>query len=505
MLLPYLILIPFTGGILSWQLEKFTSNTKIIKWISLISTVMTFVLSIIVWVQGEQTYQISNKTYPKWKLEYVYPWISDLGINIHFAIDGLSGLMIILSGLLGMASILCSWSEINYKPGTFYFHLLWIIGSVIGIFLSINMFIFFIFWEIILIPTYFLIILWGCPTYNIYARIISAKKLLLYFQISGLIMLMAILNLASIHYYNNGFWTFEYEDLLQTKTTKTLEYLNMLSFFLAFTIKIPIIPIHGWAATVHKQSPTANSIELTSLLLKTGVYGLLRFNLTLFPQASNHFSYAAVLIGMTSMFYGAWMAYSQMNMKTFIAYTNISHMGLIIIAIYSNSLIAYQGAIIYMIANTLSSSGMFIICGQLYERLRTHNMRIMGGLWDKLNTIPKISLFFFAATFSIPGTGNFIGEIIILFGTFQNMPIITIIISFWLIFSAIYSLKKMQQVYYGKNKIKNPLKKVTKREKFIIYLITYSIIFIGLFPKSIINIYFNTINNIHHYIITHKH
>ncbi|MCR3754916.1 MAG: NADH:quinone oxidoreductase subunit M [Candidatus Westeberhardia cardiocondylae] len=503
MLLPYLVLIPFIGGLISWKIDNITNNKKITKFVSLITMGITLSLSIILWTQEEKE-NISN-TFPHWKSEYTLEWISRFGINIHFAIDNLSNTMIILSTFMGIIAILCSsGSEIKNHLGAFHFNILWAITNVIGIFLSVDMILFYIFWEITLFPIYFLIILWGLPTSTLYERISSAKKFLVYSQTSGIIMLTSILVLASVYHWNYGIWTFSYENLLNTKIPKILEPAIMLGFFLAFSLKIPIIPFHAWLPNAHKQAPTAGSIELTGLLLKTGIYGIFRFNLPLFPHSSYNFSTIATYIGIIGIFYGAWMAYTQNNIKKVIAYSNISHMGYAIIAAYSQNKLAYQGTILHIIAHTISSAGIFIIFGQIYKRVQTYNIKKIDGMWNKLQTIPSMLLFFFAATLGIPGTGNFIGETTILFGIYAETPILATIASMGLIITTVYTLKIMQKILYQDKKFHKKIQHVTKQEQCIVYLIAILLILTGIFPQFIIQKSNNTMNNIHEYFTTHK-
>ena len=209
-----------------------------------------------------------------------------------------------------------------------------------------------------------------------------------------------------------------------------VEYLLMLGFFIAFAVKMPVVPLHGWLPDAHSQAPTAGSVDLAGILLKTAAYGLLRFALPLFPNASAEFAPIAMWLGVIGIFYGAWMAFAQTDIKRLIAYTSVSHMGFVLIAIYTGSQLAYQGAVIQMIAHGLSAAGLFILCGQLYERLHTRDMRQMGGLWSKIKWLPAMSMFFAVATLGMPGTGNFVGEFMILFGSYKVVPVITVISTF---------------------------------------------------------------------------
>ncbi|UVK77673.1 MAG: NADH:quinone oxidoreductase subunit M [Sodalis sp. Fse] len=498
MLLPWLILIPFIGSLLCWQCERF--GTRVPIWIAFISMGMTLTLSLLLWQQGD-TSAIAQGL-PQWQVEYLLPWIPRFGISIHLALDGLSLLMVILTGLLGVLAILCSWNEIQRYQGLFYLNLLWILGGVIGVFVAIDMFLFFFFWEMMLVPMYFLIALWGYELSDSKTRIAAAFKFFIYTQTSGLVMLIAILGLVLVHYNATGLWTFNYEDLLHTPMSKNVEYLLMLGFFLAFAVKMPVVPLHSWLPDAHSQAPTAGSVDLAGLLLKTAAYGLLRFSLPLFPLASHKFAPIAMWLGIISIFYGAWVAFAQTDIKRFIAYSSISHMGFVLIAIYSGNQLAYQGAVIQMIAHGLSAAGMFIICGQLYTRLHTFDIRLMGGLWGRIRFIPALSLFFAAATLGMPGTGNFVGEITILLGSFSMVPAITVIATFGLVFSAAYSLIIMQRAYYGPAKSTEPLQGMTLHEQLIIMLLVLLLLLLGFFPQPILDTSAVAISNIQHWFVS---
>lgn len=497
MLLPWLILIPFIGGFLCWQCERF--GIRVPCWIALIAMGLTLALSLLFWQQGEYTLTMAQEI-PQWQVEYLLPWIPRFGISIHLALDGLSLLMVVLTGLLGVLAILCSWQEIQHYQGFFHLNLLWILGGVIGVFLAIDIFLFFFFWEMMLVPMYFLIALWGHKTSNGKTRITAATKFFIYTQASGLVMLVAILSLVLVHYEATGAWTFNYEDLLHTPMLEQTEYLLMLGFFLAFAVKMPVVPLHGWLPDSHSQAPTAGSVDLAGILLKTAAYGMLRFSLPLFPHASHQFASIAMWLGVVGIFYGAWMAFSQTDIKRLIAYTSVSHMGFVLIAIYSGSQLAYQGAVVQMIAHGLSAAGMFIICGQLYERLHTRDMRQMGGLWSRLSFIPALSLFLAIAALGMPGTGNFVGEITILFGSFQVEPVITVISTFGLVFASVYSLIIIQRAYYGPAKSTMSLPGMTLRERLIILLLVVLLVLLGFFPQPIMDTSAGAMSNIQHWL-----
>ncbi|WP_367680741.1 NADH-quinone oxidoreductase subunit M [Candidatus Fukatsuia anoeciicola] len=506
MLLPWLIFIPFIGGLLCWQCERFGAKAPRI--VALFSMGLVLVLIAYLFLQyfflegllsNNKLIQLID--FPRWKIEFTLPWIPSFYIEFHLALDGLSLLMVMLTGLLGLLAILCSWYEIQSNLGLFHLNLLWIIGAVIGVFLAIDMFLFFFFWEMMLVPMYFLITLWGNKLSSYKTRISVATKFFIYTQASGLIMLIAIITLVLVHYQTMQIWTFNYTLLLKTPMSRSTEYLLMLGFFIAFAVKMPVVPLHGWLPDTHSQAPTSGSVDLAGILLKTAAYGLLRFSLPLFPRASHDFAPIAMWLGIISIFYGAWMAFCQTNIKRLIAYASVSHMGFVLIAIYSGSQLAYQGAIIQIIAHSLSAAGMFIICGQLYERLYTYNMYQMGGIWARIKYLPALSLFFAMAILGIPGTGNFIGEFMILFGSFQMVPLIAVVATFGIVFAAVYSLVMIQRTYYGTVKSKQILSDITTREWSITLLLAVLLILLGFYPQPILNISYATISDIQRWFL----
>ena len=493
MLLPWLIIIPFVGGLLCWLAERL--GAKVPRWIAMITMGLTLALGLQLWLQGG--YSLTQaEGIPQWQSTFSVPWIPRFGINFHLAIDGLSLLMVVLTGLLGLMAVLCSWNEIEKYQGFFHLNLMWILGGVIGVFLSIDMFLFFFFWEMMLVPMYFLIALWGHKASDGKTRISAATKFFIYTQASGLVMLIAILALVFVHYNATGVWTFSYEELLKTPMSHTVEYLLMLGFFIAFAVKMPVVPLHGWLPDAHSQAPTAGSVDLAGILLKTAAYGLLRFSLLLFPNASAEFAPIAMWLGIIGIFYGAWMAFSQTDIKRLIAYTSVSHMGFVLIAIYTGSQLAFQGAVIQMIAHGLSAAALFILCGQLYERLHTRDLRQMGGLWGRIKWIPGLSLFFAVANLGMPGTGNFVGEFMILTGSFQVVPVIIVIATFGLVFASVYSLIMMQRAFYGEAKSKDALPGMSPREFMTIGVLVVLLVLLGIYPQPILDTSHAAMSNI---------
>src|SRR5690606_6375962 len=327
MILVWLILIPFIGGLLCWQAERFLGR-GVPRWIALASMALLLALSAMLWVQGDYSLQTAFAgAQPQWQEEFQVDWIPRFGISFHLGLDGLSLLMCVLTGLLGVMAVACSWSEIQRNVGFFHLNLLWNIGGVVGVFLALDLFLFFFFWEMMLVPMYFLIALWGHNAPDGKGRIYAANKFFIFTQASGLLMLLAIIGLVLVNWRSTGVLTFDYEDLLKTTMAPAMEFVLMLGFFLAFAVKLPVVPFHSWLPDAHSQAPTAGSVDLAGVLLKTAAYGLLRFGVPLFPNASAEFAPVAMWLGVIGIIYGALMAFVQDDIKRLVAYTSVSHMG----------------------------------------------------------------------------------------------------------------------------------------------------------------------------------
>ena len=485
MILPWLILIPFIGGLLCWLVER--SGNTLPRWIALLTMTLLFGLGLWLWASADFSLAPAPGADPAWAAEFQVPWIERFGISVHLALDGLSVLMISLTGLLGVLSVLCSWNEIQNRVGFFHLNLMWILGGVVGVFLAIDLFLFFFFWEMMLVPMYFLIALWGHSGSAGKTRINAATKFFIYTQASGLIMLVAILALVFVHFNQTGVLTFNYADLLRTELAPGTEYLLMLGFFIAFAVKFPVVPFHSWLPDAHAQAPTAGSVDLAGILLKTAAYGLMRFALPLFPNASAEFAPIAMGLGVFAILYGALLSFAQTDIKRLVAYSSVSHMGFVLIAIYSGSQIALQGAVVQMLAHGLSAAALFILCGQLYERLHTRDMREMGGIWARLPWLPALSLFFAAAALGLPGTGNFVGEFLILIGSFPAAPWITVIATSGLVFGSVYSLIMIHRAYFGPVKSQEPLFALKARELGMVLLLALLLILLGVYPQPVLD------------------
>ncbi|CAA3704412.1 NADH-quinone oxidoreductase subunit M [Candidatus Portiera aleyrodidarum] len=485
MILLWFLLLPFLGGLVSLSLEKI--NRKYSRFSALFTMIILLVFSIYFYFLNFNTNNIVI-------VKYRTLWIERFGISLNLAVDGISLSMVLLTVFLGLLSILCSFKEINKCIGLFYFNLFWILGSVIGVFLAMDLFLFLFFWEIMIFPMYFIMYIWG----NAYKEKI-AIKFFIYSQLSGLVLIITILTLVVSNFYVTGNFIFDFQQLVNTQIEDKLGFILMLGFFISFAIKLPVVPLHNWLPDVMAKNPKYGSLDLIGILIKTAAYGLLRFNLCLFPKQSLLFAPYAMILGIISIYYGAILAFSQINIKRLMAYSSISHMGYVLLAIFSSNILSLQGAIIFVISNTLTSAGLIIISGLLYERLNTFDIRFMGGLFGKIGAIPGFALVLTLALLGLPGTGNFIGEFLILLGNFKFFPKLTIFSSLGLILTAIYSLNLIHKVYYGKRKRKRKRKInifLSISEVNILSIILFIIFIIGLYPQIFFDISIKSITKI---------
>lgn len=478
MILVWMILILMAGGILAWIAGK--TNGLLSRWISLLAVAIDFIISIGLW----WTHKINLTTgvVPQWMEEIDWNWIPQFGIHFHLALDGLSLLLILLTMFLGLLSVLASWKSVDSKVGFFHFNLLWILSGITGVFLSMDLFLFYFFWEVMLIPMYFLIAIWGYQN-----RIYAAYKFFIFTQASGLLMFLSILALYFIHGHQTAEYTFEYGALLQTQVNPTVAFWLMLGFLIAFAVKLPIVPLHNWLPDAHTQAPTAGSVILAGLLLKTGAYGIIRFAIPFFPQAAADFAPIAMFLGVVSIIYGAVLAFAQTDFKRLVAYTSVSHMGFVMLGAFAFNELAYQGVVMQMLTHGISTGALFIIVGAIYERIHSRDMDQMSGFWKQIPVMSAIGLLFAMASLGLPGLGNFVAEFLILLGSFQVSILWTVLATLGLVASSIYALRMMQKVFYGKPTQQWQLKDLNGREMIIMAAMIIVIVWLGLFPDPVLN------------------
>jgi len=474
MILLYLILILLAGGLLAWISGKW--NPLLPRIISLIAVAIDLLLTLSIFLRQE------GFGHTAWMINYKTDWIPSFGISLHLALDGLSLLLLLLTFFLGLISVLISWKEIKERVGFFHFNILWILAGIAGVFLSLDLFLFYFFWELMLVPMYFLIGIWGHEN-----RTYASYKFFLYTQASGLLMFIAILALYFIHGRNTGVYSFDYLDMLGTSMSGSVSFLLMLGFLAAFLVKLPIVPLHNWLPDAHTEAPTAGSVILAGLMLKTGAYGLLRFVIPLFPEAAIKFAPAGMILGVIGILYGAKLAFAQTDLKRLVAYTSVSHMGFVILGVFAFNTIAYQGVIMQIIAHAISTGALFILVGQLQERIHTRDLNRMGGLWKQTPVMGAMGLIFAMASLGLPGLANFIAEFLILTGAFKASILMTCLASIGLVAATVYSLRIVQKVFLGKEAAVWKMKDLTPREIVVSAALVIVVVWLGIFPHPVIS------------------
>jgi NADH-quinone oxidoreductase subunit M len=481
MILPVLIIILCLGGFAAWFLERKSPGAP--RWVAICTLAIETPLLAVQYKKTALIDLFSKSMSPIWLDDYNRPWTPRFGIGFHLAMDGLSLLLIALTVLLGFMAVCSSWTEIRNRQGFFYFNLLTCLAGTIGVFLAVDLFLFFFFWELMIIPMYFLISIWGHEN-----RTYAAIKFVIFTQVSSLLMLLAIVVLVLFSHIHTGAYTFDYFKLQNNGIDPDIANWLMLGFFIAFTVKLPAVPFHTWLPDAHTQAPTGGSVILAGIMLKTGAYGLLRFVIPLFPEAAHQFAPIAMSLGVVSVLYAAMMAYAQSDLKRLIAYTSVSHMGFILLGLFSWNTFAFQGAVITMLAHGISASALFMIAGALQERLRTREMGCMGGLWPALPRLSACALFFAMASLGLPGLGNFIGEFLVLLGAFKVNASLTSVAALVLILAPIYALSIIQKALHGPLQNQPPLSDFNRRELASLTVLVLASLWLGLCPQPVLDI-----------------
>ena len=487
-LLTILILLPVIGAGTTIA-YSFTPGARDShhRWIALGFTALSFLVSLLL-IQG------AGGALAAFRFAEDYPWIAAIGARYHLGTDGISLWLVLLTTLLMPIAILSSWTAIQKRQLTYYVLMLLLESAMIGVFVSLDLLLFYLFFEASLVPMFFLIGIWGGER-----RIYAAVKFFIYTAVGSLLMLVGIIALYFIHQTATGIGTFDYAVLSETLRAQALisprvEFWLFLAFALAFCIKVPLWPLHTWLPDAHTEAPTAGSVILAGVLLKMGTYGLLRFNFGLFPNASRQFAPVMITLAVIGIIYGALVAMVQPDVKRLVAYSSVSHMGFVVLGLFSFTEQGMQGALYQMLNHGVSTGALFLFVGIIYERRHTRMISDFGGL---ARPMPWFSALFVIASLSsigLPFLNGFVGEFLIMLGAWTSSAvrhawIVTMLAGTGVIWAAVYMLWMLQRVVFGTktSEANASLPDLNAREVAFILPLVALMLFMGVYPDPFLS------------------
>jgi NADH-quinone oxidoreductase subunit M len=473
-LLTLLIAVPLAGALLVLLLPgRDEQGAPLIRQVGFGVSLVVFALTLVLWARFDAAsaeFQFVERV----------AWIPSFGIDYYLGVDGISLWLVVLTGFLTPISLLSSWESIEKKTREFTFFVLALEAFMIGVFVALDLFLFYVFWDAMLIPMYFLIGVWGYER-----RIYAAVKFILYTMAGSVLMLVAILGLAFLHQQATGAYSFDYTRLAALEIAPGWQYWGFLAFAVAFAIKVPLFPFHTWLPDAHVEAPTAGSVILAGVLLKMGTYGLIRFAFPLFPQAAVYFAPFIAVLAVIGIIYGALVAMVQPDMKKLVAYSSVSHLGFVVLGICALNTNGMQGAVYQMVAHGVSTGGLFLIVGMLSDRRHTRLIAEYGGLKHVMPRLTAAFLIITLASIGLPSLNGFIGEFLVLLGAFLWQWKFAAFATTGVILSAVYMLWLMQRVFYGEvtNERNRALPDLTPREWVVITPVVAMAILMGVFPN----------------------
>ena len=478
-LLTTLILLPVAGALIAVVYSLVAGNRDgHHKWIALATTTLTFAVSLLL-LRGAGWG-------PEFRFEENISWIGSIGARYHLGVDGMSLWLVLLTTLLMPIAILSSWTAVHKRQLSYYVFLLILESAMIGVFVSLDLLLFYLFFEASLVPMFFLIGIWGGER-----RIYAAVKFFIYTAVGSLLMLVAIIALYFIYQ------SFDYTIILEAMRTNPLPartaFWLFVAFAIAFCIKVPVFPVHTWLPDAHTEAPTAGSVILAGVLLKMGTYGLMRFNLALFPQAAKDWAWVLITLAVIGIIYGALVAMVQPDVKRLVAYSSVSHMGFIVLGIFSFTELGMQGAVYQMLNHGVSTGALFLFVGFIYERRHTRAISEFGGLATPMPLYATLFVIASLSSIGLPFLNGFIGEFLILTGmwtsTFSRSWIATMLAATGVIWAAVYMLWMLQRVLFGE--ITNPenarLRDLNTRELGLILPLMLLMLFMGVYPRPFLD------------------
>ena len=493
-LLTLLILLPVFGAVGLIAHQMFWKQEEHLKWVTLAITVVIFLLSLL--LLGEGGTKAGGFSFVK-----NVPWIEAINTNYHVGVDGLSLWLVILTTFIMPIAIISTWHAVEKRPLAFYVFLLLLQSAMIGVFVSLDLLVFYLFFEASLVPMFFLIGIWGGAN-----RIYAAVKFFIFTAVGSLLMLVAIIALYFMHQQATGVGTFDFVTLLGSIESGTLAFsastglLLFIAFALAFSIKVRLFPFHTWLPDAHPEAPTAGSVILAAVLLKMGTYGLMRFNFPLFPDAARELAPIFIILAIIGIIYGALVAMVQPDVKRLVAYSSVAHMGFVILGMFSFTEWGMQGALYQMLNHGISTGALFLLVGFIYERRHTREISEFGGI---ANVMPLYATFFVITAMSsvgLPFLNGFVGEFMIMIGMWKSSILSVTATVNWnyiatmaagtgVIFAAVYLLWMIQRVFFGKvtNEKNRGLTDLTPREIGLMIPLLFLMVFMGVYPRPFLD------------------
>ena len=471
-LLTVTLLLPLAGALIVGLIPK--ESTRLIRAVALISTLVTFVVSLFIVFHFD-----ASVAGPQ--LEDQARWVPQVGATLHLGVDGISLWLVILTTFLMPASVLVS-QHVGEKVKAFHIVLLVLETSLLGVFLSLDLALFYVFWEAMLVPMFFLIGIWGYER-----RRYAAVKFFLYTLSGSLIMLVGILFL-----YFFGGHSFDIASISHVHFAKSTQAWLFWAFFASFAVKVPLFPLHTWLPDAHTEAPTAGSVLLAGVLLKMGAYGFLRFSIPLFPDAAHRYAPVLGLLAVIGILYGGAIAVVQKDLKRLVAYSSVSHLGFVVLGIAALTTTATTGSVLQMVNHGLSTGALFLLVGMLYDRAHTRQIADFGGLAGVLPVYGGLFLFVCLTSLGLPGLNGFVGEFMILNGTFPVLRVLAILGSGGVVLSAIYLLWAYQRVFHGEPKVphaerKSIWKDLSFRELCAVVPLLIMTVVIGVYPRPFLS------------------
>ena len=476
---PILSLVVFFPAIAALLILFFVDKTQVhrIRWLANIAAFIGFLISLPLWFGFDASG-------PQFQFGERYAWIPSIGVEYNIAIDGISLLLILMTTLLGFIAILSSWNSVGERVKQYYVFLLFLQTGMLGVFVALDFFLFYVFWEVMLVPMYFLIGVWGGAR-----KLYAAIKFFLYTLVGSVLMLLGILALYFAHHGATGEYTFDLLRLMETSYASGLQFWVFLAFFVGFAIKVPMFPFHTWLPDAHVEAPTAGSVILAGVLLKMGTYGFVRFSLPLLPDASQDAVWWVATLAIIGIIYGALVALVQKDWKSLVAYSSVSHLGFVMLGIFALNTLGLEGGVLQMINHGLSTGGLFLLVGIMYEQRHTREIAAYGGIAKVVPKYAALFLIIALASMGLPMLNGFIGEFLILQGIFQVNWVYAAFAVSGIVLGAAYLLWLYQRLMFGKldREENRALKDLTSRENATLVPIVALCIFIGVYPKPFLD------------------